>query len=122
MANLQSTIARGRQVYAWARQRGVPIGLGTDLWGPQAQRLQLREFEMRRDLDTPAAILRSATATNAELLMHKGRLGTLAEGAYADLLVVDGDPLSDIGVLLDPQHRLKFIMKDGVVYKNELPG
>ena len=120
VANLQNTIARGRQVYAWARKHGVPIGLGTDLWGPEAQRSQLREFELRSDLDTPAAILRSATATNAELLMHKGRLGTLAEGAYADLLVVDGDPLSDIGVLLDPQHNLKFIMKDGVVYKNEL--
>ena len=97
-----------------------PIGLGTDLWGPEAQKSQLREFEMRRDLDAPADILRSATVTNAELLMHKGRLGTLAEGAYADLLVVDGDPLADIGVLLDPQHNLKFIMKDGVVYKDEL--
>jgi imidazolonepropionase-like amidohydrolase len=120
VANLQHTIARGRQVYGWARKHGVPIGLGTDLWGPEAQRSQLREFEMRRDLDTPAAILHSATVTNAELLMHKGRLGTLAEGAYADLLVVDGDPLSDIGVLLDPQRNLKLIMKDGVVYKNEL--
>lgn len=122
VANLHNTIERGRQVYGWARQHGVPIGLGTDLWGPEAQRSQLREFELRRDLDTPAAILRSATAINAELLMHKGRLGTVAEGAYADLLVVDGDPLRDIGVLLDPQRNLKFIMKDGVVYKNELPG
>jgi len=53
--------------------------------------------------------------------MHAGRLGTLAEGACADLLVVECDPLSDIGVLLDPQRNLKFIMKGGVVYKNELP-
>ena len=120
VANLERTIARGRQVYAWARKHEVPIGLGTDLWGPEAQKSQLRELEMRRDLDPPAAILRSATLTNAELLMQKGRLGTIAEGAYADLLVVDGDPLADIGVLLDPQRNLKFIMKDGVVYKNEL--
>jgi imidazolonepropionase-like amidohydrolase len=48
-------------------------------------------------------------------------LGTLAEAAHADLLVVDGDPLADIGVLLDPQRHLKLIMKDGVLYKNELP-
>ena len=118
--NLQRTIERGHQVYGWARKHGVPIGLGTDLWGPEAQREQLREFEMRRGLDTPAAILRSATVTNAALLMQPGRLGTLAEGACADLLVVDGDPLSDIGVLLDPARRLKLIMKDGQLYKNEL--
>ena len=52
--------------------------------------------------------------------MHPGRLGTIAERAYADLLVVDGDPLADIGVLLDPRRYLKLVMKDGVVYKNEL--
>jgi imidazolonepropionase-like amidohydrolase len=120
VANLQHTIARGRQVYGWARKHGVPVGLGTDLWGPEAQKSQLRELQLRRDLDAPLDILRSVTITNAELLMHKGRLGTLAEGAYADMLVVDGDPLTDIGVLLDPQRRLKLIMKDGVIFKNEL--
>jgi imidazolonepropionase-like amidohydrolase len=52
--------------------------------------------------------------------MEKGTLGTIAEGAYADLLVVEGDPLADLGVLMKPQTNLKFIMKDGVVYKNEL--
>jgi imidazolonepropionase-like amidohydrolase len=118
--NLQRTIARGRQVYRWARKHKVPVGFGTDLWGPDAQKSQLREFEMRQDLDTPADILRSATVTNAELLMEKGTLGTIAEGAYADLLIVEGNPLADLGVLMNPQKNLKFIMKDGVVYKNEL--
>jgi imidazolonepropionase-like amidohydrolase len=118
--NLQRTIACGRQVYGWARKHKVPVGFGTDLWGPDAQKSQLREFEMRQDLDTPADILRSATVTNAELLMEKGTLGTVAEGAYADLLIVEGNPLADLGVLMNPQKNLKFIMKDGVVYKNEL--
>jgi imidazolonepropionase-like amidohydrolase len=118
--NLQRTIACGRQVYGWARKHKVPVGFGTDLWGPDAQKSQLREFEMRQDLDTPADILRSATVTNAELLMAKGTLGTVAEGAYADLLIVEGNPLADLGVLMNPQKNLKFIMKDGVVYKNEL--
>jgi imidazolonepropionase-like amidohydrolase len=118
--NLQRTIDRGRQVYRWARKHEVPVGFGTDLWGPDAQKSQLREFEMRQDLDTPADILRSATVTNAELLMEKGTLGTIAEGAYADLLIVEGNPLADLGVLMNPQKNLKFIMKDGVVYKNEL--
>ena len=119
--NLQRTIARGKQVYGWARKHKVPVGFGTDLWGPEAQKAQLREFEMRQELDPPADILRSATVTNAELLMEKGRLGVIAEGARADLLVVEGDPLTDLDVLMDPEKRLKFIMKDGVVYKNELP-
>lgn len=96
------------------------FGFGTDLWGPEAQKSQLREFEMRRDLDTPVAILRSATAVNAELLMEKGRLGVIAEGAYADLLVVEGDPLADVGVLAQPQTNLKLIMKGGVIHKNKL--
>jgi imidazolonepropionase-like amidohydrolase len=52
--------------------------------------------------------------------MEKGPLGTVAEGTYADLLMVEGNPLADLGVLMNPQKNLKFIMKDGVVYKNEL--
>ncbi|MCW5733237.1 MAG: amidohydrolase family protein [Enhydrobacter sp.] len=118
--NLQRTIARGRQVYGWARKHKVPIGFGTDLWGPEAQKAQLREFEMRRDLDSPVNILRSATVTNAELLMENGTLGVISEGACADLLIVEGNPLADLSVLMNPDKNLKFIMKDGRVYKNEL--
>ena len=111
--NLKRTIDRGRQVYGWARKHKVPVGFGTDLWGPEAQKAQLREFEMREDLDPPAVILRSATVTNAELLMEKGTLGVIAEGAYADLLIVEGNPLADLSVLMNPDKNLKFIMKDG---------
>ncbi|CAN5578475.1 amidohydrolase family protein [soil metagenome] len=118
--NLERTIARGRQVYGWARKHKVPVGFGTDLWGPDAQKSQLREFEMRQGLDTPADILRSATVTNAELMMEKGTLGIIAEGAYADLLIVEGNPLADLAVLMNPVKNLKFIMKGGAVYKNEL--
>ena len=118
--NLERTIERGRQVYGWARKHKVPIGFGTDLWGPEAQKCQLREFEMRRDLDNPASVLQSATVVNAELLMEKGMLGTIAEGAHADLLVVEGNPLADLDVLLDPRRHLKLIMKAGDIYKNEL--
>src|SRR5262245_27505728 len=118
--NLKRTIARGKQVYGWAQKHKVATGFGTDLWGPDAQKSQLREFEMRRDIDTPASVLRSATAINAELLMEKGTLGTVAEGAYADLLVVEGNPLADLAVLMNPEKNLKLIMKDGTIYKNEL--
>src|SRR5262245_41769799 len=118
--NLTQTVSRGKEVYEWAKECNVPIAFGTDLWGPEAQKSQLREFEMRATLDSAARIVRSATATNAELLMQKGKLGVIAAGAYADLLVVDGDPLTDLRVLTDPQRNLKVVMKDGVLYKNEL--
>ena len=52
--------------------------------------------------------------------MQKDKLGTIAPGAYADMLVVEGNPLSDLQVMLDPQSNLKLVMKDGVIYKNEL--
>lgn len=118
--NLRATVAMGQQVYRWAKRYEVPIAFGTDLWGPQAQQSQLREFEMRIDLDDSPNIISSATRINAELLMQNGNLGTISAGAYADLLVVEGDPLSDVTVMTDPQRNLKLIMKDGVIYKNEL--
>jgi len=118
--NLRRTIDRGKQVYAWAREAGVPLGLGTDLWGPEAQHWQLRELQARTDFETTVNILRSATAVNADLLMQKGELGTIAPGALADILLVEGDPLADIAVMLNPDQNLKFIMQDGAIRKNTL--
>jgi imidazolonepropionase-like amidohydrolase len=118
--NLQATLKRGRQVYAWASRYNVPIAFGTDLWGPQAQESQVREFEMRIELDQPRNVIRSATRVNAELLNQGANLGAIAPGAFADLLIVDGDPLRDPRVMTNPRRNLKLIMKDGVTYKNEL--
>ncbi|TIF33173.1 amidohydrolase family protein [Legionella pneumophila] len=120
VANLKNTIEKGKKVYEYALKYKIPIAFGTDLWGPEAQRDQLREFEMLKELDSAANIIRSATVVNAELLMQKGKLGVINEGAYADLLVVDGNPLVNLNVLLRPDENLKLIMKDGVIYKNEL--
>ena len=118
--NLRATVERGRQVYDWAQRYQVPIAFGTDLWGPEARKSQLRELEMRIGIDEPANIIASATRINADLLNQRGSLGTISPGAYADLLVVQGDPLRDVRVLTDPARNLKLIMKDGVLYKNEL--
>jgi imidazolonepropionase-like amidohydrolase len=118
--NLKRTIERGKQVYVWARKHKVPIALGTDLWGPEAQLSQPRELVLRMELDSAPNILRSATTVNTELLEKEGELGAVAVGAYADLLVVVGDPLSDLRLLSDPQRNLKLIMKGGVIYKDEL--
>jgi imidazolonepropionase-like amidohydrolase len=120
VTNLEHTVSRGKQVYQWAKQYSVPIAFGTDLWGPEAQKSQLRELAIRMELDSAVDVIRSATAVNAELLMQPGKLGTIAPGACADLLIVDGDPLADLHVLLDPRKNLKLIMKDGIIYKNEL--
>ncbi len=92
----------------------------TDLWGPDARQSQLREFALRGEFDDAQNVIRSATVVNAELLMYQGKLGVVAPGAFADLLVIDGDPLADLHVLTDPQRYLKVIMKDGAIYKNEL--
>jgi imidazolonepropionase-like amidohydrolase len=118
--NVKHTIEHGKRVYAWAKKHHVPIALGTDLWGPEAQKSQLRELAVRQEFDSPADILRSATSINAELLLQRRKLGTIEPGAYADLLVVDGNPLVDLRVFLDPDRNLKLIMKAGIVYKNEI--
>lgn len=118
--NIKQTVERGKQVYAWAKQYNVPIAFGTDLWGPEARKSQLREFEIRNDLDSASNVIRSATVVNAELLMQKDKLGTISPGAYADILVIEGNPLADLSVLQRPDKNLKLIMKDGVLVKNEL--
>jgi len=68
---------------------------------------------MRKDIDTPANILASATHVNAFIMQQTGKLGCITEGAFADILIVEGDPLSDWRVMVDYQHNLKLIMKDG---------
>ena len=76
---------------------------------------------------SPAETLTMATATNAELLAmsgerspYPGKLGVVEEGALADLLLVDGDPLRNLELVADPERNFKVIMKDGSVYKNTL--
>jgi len=75
----------------------------------------------------PAEVLKMATSTNAELLAlagerspYKGKFGVIETGAMADLLLVDGDPITDLKLLADPNKNLLVIMKDGVIYKNIL--
>lgn len=98
---------------------GVKMGLGTDLLGALHPR-QSTEFELRARVLPAINILRSATAVNAELLGQAGRLGCVREGALADLLVVEGDPLADVRLLAEPQRNLAVVMKGGVFHKRTL--
>jgi imidazolonepropionase-like amidohydrolase len=101
------------------RQAGVKICYGTDLLGKLYDR-QSREFTLRREVFSPLELLRQATSTAAEMMMMEGRIGCIAPGACADLLVVDGDPLKDIAVVADGGKNLRVIVRGGEIVRNEL--
>src|ERR1700733_665779 len=94
---------------------GLKVGFGTDLLG-HLHTHQTREFLIRREVQSAAAILRSATSVNAEILMET-HLGRIRPGYYADILIVDGDPLEDIGLLAQDGRSLSAIMKAGEFVK-----
>jgi imidazolonepropionase-like amidohydrolase len=102
-----------------AHRAGVNICYGSDLLGGM-RRHQLREFTIRGAVIPAADVLRSATTTAARLLNEEDRLGQIIPGALADLLVVDGDPLTDLEVLTDPEANLKLIMQDGDIKSDRL--
>lgn len=101
------------------KRAGTRMGFGTDLIGGMHPQ-QSGEFGIRAEVLTPFEILRSATVTNAELLQKPGELGCIKPGAYADLIVVAGDPLKDIRLLEDPERNLKAVMKGGRFVKDAL--
>jgi imidazolonepropionase-like amidohydrolase len=94
---------------------GLKIGFGTDLLG-HLHTHQTREFLIRREVQTAAAILQSATSVNADILMEP-HLGRIQPECHADLLIVDGDPLEDIGALAQDGRTLTAIMKAGEIVK-----
>ena len=102
------------------RSAGANIGFGTDLLGSLMDR-QSREFALRSQVCSPLEILRQATSVNAALLQMAGKLGTIAPGALADILVIEGDPLADITVLGDSS-SIRLILQDGRIRKNTLDG
>ena len=101
------------------KKAGVKVGYGTDLLG-QLQTEQSREFVLRAQVLKPIEIIRQATVIGAEILRQEGKLGVVAPGAYADLIVVDGDPLKKLELFLDQGRHLPAIMKAGRFHKNEL--
>jgi imidazolonepropionase-like amidohydrolase len=133
-----ATKAKGARIIAGmeneiilAKKHGVKIGFGTDFFGPDrgSFALQSLEFKARAKYFTPLEILKQATSINAAIVAMSGPmmnpyldgpLGVIEEGAYADLLLVNGNPLDDILLLTDPQKNLSLIMKDGKIYKNQL--
>jgi imidazolonepropionase-like amidohydrolase len=118
-AKVFQVLDSGLRALEIAYRGGVKVAYGTDLLGVM-HRHQLQEFAIRGEVQTPIEIIRAATIYAAELFRMSGEIGVIAPGARADLIVVDGDPLRDLGVLQQPERFLKAVIKDGVLYRNEL--
>jgi imidazolonepropionase-like amidohydrolase len=101
------------------KHAGVKMGFGTDLLGSLHTR-QSTEFTLRVKELPAIDVLRSACAVNAELMGQTGKLGCVREGAIADLLVLDGNPLEDMMVLGSGGDRIAVIMKDGAFHKRTI--
>jgi imidazolonepropionase-like amidohydrolase len=99
-----------------ALRAGVRVGLGTDLLG-ELHEHQTEELLIRGRLQKPHEVLRAATEVNAEILGQEGKLGVIAAGAYADLIVTRGNPLEDLDVLQHQGRDITLIVKAGQVVK-----
>jgi imidazolonepropionase-like amidohydrolase len=117
------------RTYELAKKYKLKTAWGTDILFSQA--LAKRQGAILASLGrwyTPAEALVMATATNAELLTlsgkrspYSGKLGVVEQGALADLLLVDGNPLENLNLVADPDKNFVVIMKDGKTYKNTIP-
>lgn len=117
------------KAFELAKKYNIKTAWGTDiLFDPKEAAKQGSKLSVMARWFTPFEILKMATSTNAELLRmsgkrnpyQKGMLGEISEGAYADLILVDGNPLENIKLVEDPDTNFLLIMKDGTIYKNTL--
>ncbi len=116
VAKIGDTLDRGLEALELAHNSGVSIAYGTDLLG-EMQKWQLHVFAVRREVVGIANALRSATSDAARLLNMEGQVGTLAPGAFADVLLLDQDPLEVLDTLENlEQHLSKVLVGGSVVY------
>jgi imidazolonepropionase-like amidohydrolase len=124
-----TVIAGTDNAFKWAKQYKVKLLWGTDyLFEPKNSAKQSTDILKLQAWLSPYEILKQITYDNAQVFKlsgernpyQAGRLGEIAEGAYADMILVDGDPMKDIKVIADYELRFVLIVKDGVVYKNTL--
>lgn len=115
----ETVLAVGTKSLEVAKAAGVPMAFGTDLIG-ELDGFQCDEFTIRARVLSNAEIIRSATLVGAEVVRRVGEIGVIAKGALADALVLDDDPLEDIGVLAKGGEGLRAILKGGTFYKDEI--
>jgi imidazolonepropionase-like amidohydrolase len=98
---------------------GTTMGFGTDLMG-EMEYAQSMEFVIRARVQKPVDVIRSATSVNAKIVQMEGKLGVIREGAIADMIIVDGNPLENIALLDGQGENIPVIMQEGRVYRNRL--
>jgi imidazolonepropionase-like amidohydrolase len=118
-AKIDTVRIKGLESLAIMRDAGLPMAFGSDLLG-QLHKYQTMEFSIRAKVLTNHEILQSVTRISARLCGMEEEVGIIAPGAFADLLVVDGNPLEDLTVLERPDECLSAIMKNGSFIKNTL--
>jgi imidazolonepropionase-like amidohydrolase len=116
---LDKVHVRGIESLRIAKAEGVPIVFGTDLLGHMHAR-QSGEFTTRLGAQTPVEILQGATIEAARLMRQEGQLGQLVPGAFADLLIVDGDPTRELAMLAEPERGLRLLMQGGRIVRDRL--
>jgi len=99
---------------------GVKLGFGTDLLDHAFHPYQGGEMELRGQVSKPIDVLRSATSINADIIQMADELGCIRPGAFADILVLDGDPFTDLSLFRTPEKSMPLIMKNGEVVRNTL--
>ncbi|MGV1989458.1 amidohydrolase family protein [Agrobacterium sp. 22-221-1] len=120
-AKIDTVRVAGLESLRIMHEAGLPMGFGSDLLG-QLHKYQSMEFSIRGKVLPARDILYSASRVSAKLCMMENQIGVIAEGAYADFIVVNGDPLQDIELLAQPDENLSAIVRGGQFYKNTLGG
>ena len=116
LEKLEMVQGRGIEAVRIARAEGVPVVFGTDLLGHMHER-QNGEFALRLQAMPALEALQSATWTAAQLMRQESHIGQIVPGAFADLLVVDGDPAQELSMLEQPESGIRLLMQGGrVVY------
>jgi imidazolonepropionase-like amidohydrolase len=119
IAKIADVRRAGLEALSILKAAGVKVGFGTDLLGAM-HRHQSREFLLRAEVFSPYEVLVQATSANAELLNRAGDLGVIAEGALADLIAVDGDPLKELSALTGQGEHIALILNAGRLSKTKL--
>ncbi|RVT85122.1 amidohydrolase family protein [Rhodobacteraceae bacterium CCMM004] len=121
VAKIDTVRDGGRRSLSILREAGLPMAFGSDLLG-ELRKYHCLEIDLLAEALSAADILRSLTTVGADLCGLAGTAGVIAPGASADLLVVDGNPLEDLGLLKDDGAHLRAIMARGTFYKSDLEG
>lgn len=127
-AKLEEVLAGTDELYRLAREYDIKTAFGTDILFDAATAARQGAWLVRlENWYTPVEALEMATGTNGEFLRltgprnpYPGKLGVVEEGAFADLILVDGDPVADLSLVADPETNFKVIMKNGHLFKNTL--